>query len=174
MYPNILINSHTDILLSFETRLTVEMKWKTRSNFAKSYYITIFLTGCNYSCCSYMLHKLNIPVFRHQFTRIHSHYFLLFWFYKIHISFFIALQKLFLVVTALNCSVLAVKPPNYIEKPKVPDKVSTKPTIYLFLYFHFICLHVASDTIVVYVFMDCMALLVILYPIWKVNFLLYI
>lgn len=56
-------------------------------------------------------------------------------------------QRLFLVVTLLHCSVIAVKPPNYIEKPKVPDKVSAKkinkdlrPTIYLSFSFHlFIC-----------------------------------
>jgi hypothetical protein len=40
-----------------------------------------------------------------------------------HISFPLP-QRLFIVVAAVHVA-LAVKPPNYVEKPKVPDKVST-------------------------------------------------
>lgn len=46
-------------------------------------------------------------------------------FNRTHIKFFIYVnpQRFFIVVTALHIAI-AVKPPNYVEKPKVPDKVS--------------------------------------------------
>lgn len=82
---------------------------------------TNFIMACKNDECLKVSH-----IILFSFRRHFLHYLIFLYF------FLVDPQRFFVVATAIHIAI-CVKPPNYIEKPKVPDKVRFIFVIYLFL-----------------------------------------